>query len=560
MNTEWSGRLKRFERRVRILRAWRGLAIGGCIGGIAATAWAILDWTRVALAEWSWLGLVVLAGATLGALVGLFMRVPAEGLVDSIDRRAGLSDRLSTWRERQAAADGSFDAPLKTDAEKHFSQLEPRRLFPVRVGRWQAGAVALSAVAASVFLLGNTPILLSDQAKKDREDLKKIGQEVERIVKPLEEKKEQDKMSEDEKRLADQLRRFQRELEKGKIDKQEALEKANEIQKKADELTKQDAQKSEQALAKAETAMDKMKAEALKQAGLPEADPQMAKMSESELKSMEQQLQSQKESLQSQMSKLDQAMKNPNLSKEQKDALQSQKNEAGKKMDAANKKLQQIQLSKEAQEIFKKMMESKEWKELQELAKQLQKNAQAGKQNGSQNPQEQLSKEQLEEMKAKLEALAKELKDPQKMKEYMDALKEALKHANGQCKNCSLGVGINGMFSLGTASSRGNGNGAPSQDIWQGDTGQINKLDAPVAGGGKTNISQIHGERRNEPAPETYVEVRGPTNVGNRTSVPYSNVLPSYKKKAEQAINRQKIPKEHQKRVKQYFDSLTGSK
>jgi hypothetical protein len=48
--------------------------------------------------------------------------------------------------------------------------------------------------------------------------------------------------------------------------------------------------------------------------------------------------------------------------------------------------------------------------------------------------------------------------------------------------------------------------------------------------------------------------------VGNRSSVPFRNVLPSYEKKAESALNRQQIPKQHQRRVKEYFDSLTGAK
>jgi len=45
--------------------------------------------------------------------------------------------------------------------------------------------------------------------------------------------------------------------------------------------------------------------------------------------------------------------------------------------------------------------------------------------------------------------------------------------------------------------------------------------------------------------------------VGARSSVAYTRDILSYKKKAEQAIDRQKIPKEHEKRVEDYFNSLT---
>ena len=65
----------------------------------------------------------------------------------------------------------------------------------------------------------------------------------------------------------------------------------------------------------------------------------------------------------------------------------------------------------------------------------------------------------------------------------------------------------------------------------------------------------VTGQRR-ETGPETYIEIKGPTGVGSKSSTPYTRVLPKYKKQAEQAVNRQEIPREHQKRVKEYFDSL----
>jgi hypothetical protein len=85
---------------------------------------------------------------------------------------------------------------------------------------------------------------------------------------------------------------------------------------------------------------------------------------------------------------------------------------------------------------------------------------------------------------------------------------------------------------------------------------RINKLDKGVAGGGKTNATQVTGQRRETGEQEQYVEIKAPTTVGNRSSVPYVKVLPSYKKKAESALNKQEIPKEHQKRVKEYFEGL----
>jgi hypothetical protein len=115
-----------------------------------------------------------------------------------------------------------------------------------------------------------------------------------------------------------------------------------------------------------------------------------------------------------------------------------------------------------------------------------------------------------------------------------------------------LGIGL--MSALGL-------NGGPSKDNFFMDTDRINKLDKGVAGEGKTFETSVTGQRREDgKGEETYIEIKGPTSVGNRSSVPYKQVLPSYRKKAEEAIDRKKIPKQHEKRVKEYFDSLNGGK
>lgn len=75
--------------------------------------------------------------------------------------------------------------------------------------------------------------------------------------------------------------------------------------------------------------------------------------------------------------------------------------------------------------------------------------------------------------------------------------------------------------------------------------------------GTESKTTMIQGQRANQ-GTESYIEVRGPTGVGLKSSVPYQKVLPSYKKKAEEAMRTSKIPKSHQKRVRDYFDSLGG--
>ena len=107
-----------------------------------------------------------------------------------------------------------------------------------------------------------------------------------------------------------------------------------------------------------------------------------------------------------------------------------------------------------------------------------------------------------------------------------------------------------------SANPGGPGAGGPSDDRWVGDAGRINTLDKGVAGRGKTTSTQVRGERREDAGEETYIEIKAPTAFGTRSSVPYVKVLPSYRKRAERAIDRSEIPKEHQKRVKEYFEGL----
>src|SRR5690349_18663637 len=116
---ERSTNLKRFERRVRLVRSWKGLAVGACFGSLAAVVWAGLDLAKLAYADWISLGAVVGLGAAAGLLFGLFQRVSPAGLASSIDRRADLEDRLVTSIER-SASHGGFDDALHADAQAHL--------------------------------------------------------------------------------------------------------------------------------------------------------------------------------------------------------------------------------------------------------------------------------------------------------------------------------------------------------------------------------------------------------------------------------------------------------
>lgn len=419
--------LKRFERRVRLVRSWRGMAIGACFGSLAAAVWAGLDWANVAYADWSSLGAVVAVGAALGLVAGLLQRIPKRALADSIDRRGDLEDRLATSLERQNR-DGGFDAALHADAQAKLQDLKPAKLYPVRFGRWHAGALALAALASTLFLLGNTPIFLNDSQKAERKEMEEKGQAVEHVLKPIEEHLKQEGRNPDEERLAEELRRLAQELKKGRISKEEALQKANELQKQAEKLVQDRAAKTQKTLAEAESAFDKMLKEQMTKNGLKDVDPEIAKMTDQEREAMAESLQSQQNSLQKQIDALKSQLQKPGLDKQTRDQLSKELQDLLSKQSELFKQLQQLELSKNVQDMLKRMMENPLYKKLLEAQKKLQEAMKEAQQNGE---QQQLTHQQIEELKKKLEELAKQLKDDKAMSEYLQKLLDSLQDACG---------------------------------------------------------------------------------------------------------------------------------
>lgn len=109
-------------------------------------------------------------------------------------------------------------------------------------------------------------------------------------------------------------------------------------------------------------------------------------------------------------------------------------------------------------------------------------------------------------------------------------------------------MGSNGMRGSGGPGSGGQMDGegeVPRQD---------NSTSAKVDG----QIRSTRGQRDEKRGTDAFLEVRAPTTLGSRTSVPYSNVLPTYNRRAESALNGGKVPKKHQQRVRDYFKSLGG--
>lgn len=551
--------LTRFARRVRIVRAWLGAAVGVSVAGIITAIWAALDWMGRADASALGIAIGLGIGAIVGALVGALLPLPARALRASVDRRGALENRLTA-----SNADVPFADEIRADAAAHLAGVRPRQIYPLRFGRWQGGAIASAFLASTIFLLGSTPILLSPEAKAAREEMAKKAKVIERVTKEQFETPEaQKELTEGERRLLEEARRLQRDLEKGRMSPEEAMQKAHELQKKAEELIKQTVQESQKSLDQAETAMEKIERAELEKAGLGQVDPQLLQMPQGqkdELKAknaaQQRQLQKQLDAIDKRLAEIAKRLANKGISEAERKALEAERKsleEQKKALEAEMKAAQQLgealKLSDQARSVLDKMRNHELMKEIRALAEKMAK----ANQQASQTGRPPLTKEQLTEMKAKLEELLAKLKDDKAMEEYLQQMIEAMKNAQkgqGSClKPGGLGMCLASL--LGLKSGPG-----PGDDGLFMDTGHVNKLDKPAAGQGKTFETQISGARR-ETGEETFVEIKAPTTIGNRSAVPYRSVLPSYEKRAEQALGRQEIPKEHEKRVRAYFESLT---
>ncbi|MBS1716844.1 MAG: hypothetical protein JSS72_03830 [Armatimonadetes bacterium] len=556
-----------FAKRVRLARGWRGIAQGASAGAAICIVWATLDAFRLVMAEWQWLGITFAVCALAGLICGFVIPVSSKALTKSIDRRAALKDRLTTATERTGES-GVFDEALQADASEALREVSPKKAFPLRFTRLHGGSLALGALAAMIFMLGNSPLLMSPGQRKERDEVHAMGEAVERVAKEQFQKPDSKQdLTPEEKRLAGDMMKLARELERARIPKEQALQKQNELAQKANDLAKQAEGQARVDLANAQTAEDQLAAAA-----------SVANMSESEKTQMASQLSKAMTDLQNRMSQLQkeqakarEALNKSNLSQAGREALQrqlSQLSQQGKglssQMQALQQKMKTLQLSKEAMDVFRKLVNDPLYKQILELQRKLQGSMKQGA-NGKMSA---LSDEELKELQRKLEALAKRLNDPEEMKKFLQAMLDAAKHAkqmgrgNGAGLGLGLGSGMGESGPQGGASAGGGpsyGPGAPTQDIWAGDTQHVNKLDKPVENRGTTHAESITGEQRPGDGSEPYVEIKAPTFVGTRSSVPYQRVMPSYKRRAESALERQQIPKKHEKRVKEYFDSLTGA-
>lgn len=552
-----------FKRRIKLLRGFEGAFYGLAVASIVGIVWVILDWKAVIYFEWLPFAILVASCVVIGTTLRLFGAVDDLSVARSIDRRAKLKDRLGTSAELESE-DGVFSQLLAEDANSHLDTLKPQTLYPFKLRRFHFMVLAgLGFTIASVFLM-NTKVFLPKDVLADKESMQKESKRLEELRKAIfDDKTTKESISPELMALQKDLQKLQKDYEKARIDPKEAMLRAEELAKKADELAKNTAQQSLDDVQKAESMKEKMEKEALKNAGLEKANFEDVKMSQEDFnqkmdsaQQRNQDAQSKVDELQKKLDALKAQMNKPGMDEKAKKELQDQINktekelaEAKKNAEQAQKDFEAMQLSKEAREALNKIYNDPLWKQIQEAAAKLKQDAE---QKAGQKGGKKLTKEEREELRKKMEEFLKQMADEDFRKEYLKKLLESLKAGtcSGQCTGLGMGLG------LGLGLGQGNPSPGPDNDTMISDTGHVNK-GKPEQGKGKGNAIYAPTERDNtRPGLEMTFEIKAPTFKGTKSSVPYQKVLPSYTKKAESALSQNEIPKEHQQRVKRYFESL----
>ena len=561
-----------FSRRVRLVRGWAFAALGACLGAFGAVVWAGLDWGGLAWATWIGLAGCVALGAVLGALAGLAWPLDPEAVARSIDRRAGLNDRLTTAWERSGQS-GVFDPDQRAEAVQTAKSLKPAELFRARLGSPHAVALVLSALAAGIFVLGNSPLRPGGPTAAERKELAAAGQVVQRVAKPLEQRKP---VAPAAGGLGTEMRELGEKLERGRIDKMEAMRQANKLAEQAEQAAKETSEKAKEAFKPAESAYAQIAQDKLGEAGLTEEDLQALKLDQQEQAALNELMnergmgktQSVDPGDAKAMGLNETAQRMAGLSDEERQALQDelakrerelqeslaqdqsltaqQRQELQNQVEQTQRMQEALKISEELREALRELANSEEAKALREAIEKMRQSA------DQQSQGQQMTEEQMKQLQEAMQRAAEALKDPAMREAVRQAMRQALEQL--ESGEMSLESAQQMMSALGLL---GGGEGGVGSDDEFADTGKIERRDDEMDTPGKTRTTAVRGDWSDKG--ESYsVEIKAPTKLGGTSSVPYQKRLPSAKRSAEQAIQREKVPKEHQRRVREYFDSLAG--
>lgn len=613
--------LARFRRRVHLLHLLRGGLVGLAFGSWLACVILAYDWFVRPLNWTQYIPVLALVGFLAGVIWAFSNRPSDSAIAQSLDRRLGLEDRVSSARELSEGGH-AFSALVERSGQQALAAALPARAFPLRWTRdWTHALLAVLFLVALGVVFTQQPWVPKGE-KSGRAALAAAAPEIERIQKetvaqprPTEESKAEAK------RIAQELEKLQKQLERERLSPQEAEARAAELANDLDQLeTKRQEALQDRAkeLKTAREALLDAKRQEIAQAMPPDRDaleptaqeeareqaraeqlreqiaklgkkisegnltPQERERIEAEMQNLEQeleqlrqleelrreadQLQRELSQLKAEEQRLRAKLQDPNLTAQQRGEIQRQLAENQAKQQAAESQLKELQeaakLAQELQQAMQELMANEAYQEMMRMAEEMMRRAaqeQQAQQGQGEKPRP-MTEDEMREMIDRIRELQEALQDEENAQRLLEEMRQALE--SGECQQCEGGMPL--LMAMGMAPGQfagrlmpgGSGSQAGGEDRMLNDSGKVNTTRDTKPSRGETRTSAVRGTPRPDGGPSQYVEIKAPTFAGRRSSVPYREVLPRYQQRADRAIERQQIERRHQRRVRDYFESL----
>lgn len=610
--TALQARLQSLAKRRNAQRLWNRVIRALCVGVALAALVMLLHRFYIIDAPFWLPPLLVGATALFGVFDGLRNRAGTFEAALDADRVLGLRERLSsalifvaphTKVPREYSPENTPLVPaLVEDAAARAAELDPRRVYPLRVGRAaRVLAVATIALAAFTFMPNNN-FFRSPDARALAAGLKSDGKELETVAKKVRERKDVPEESE-AKRTAQKLEALGRKMQRGRMTKKETLLALGEMRQDIEKTRKVD-QDGNGGVANLQQVEEQLKQEEmqsqegqqmqreLENKDLKKAADQLDKLADKMEKG--QMTPQEKEKAAGDLEKAAKALRengNEDAAKQLEDAAKQLRKENQGQQNGGQKQNGQQQNGQQKQSD-KQGGKQQGGQQSQAQKGGQQKQQQGGSQQGSQGGQQQQQKggQQGSGGASGLRNLANGMRNGssgnnQAMRDMLNKIRNAEKNTGQGNQSGQQGQG----GQSGNDGQKGQGQSGTPQLAPSDPHGQVgggsglgprNNATGVLKGGG---VSKIRGgtgskdKRRwadqwSNSLPKTQKKISRitgkmgddgevdqlPTRTeakGGQVNTPYYDVPESYQRDAEDAIGKETVPPAYKQPVKDYFDS-----
>jgi|GEM_PF-768447 len=541
--------LSGLKRRIRILFVERYALIGGSIGSILACLLVLFSTKYDVLLDYGLWIAAVIAGIAAGAVYGVLKKLDNLLVAIESDRRSGLKERMSTaYLVETGKLAAGVDNAIIADASEHASGLKPAEVFPHKLGRPHILFTVAMVLLIGLIVIPQLSLFQSKARKIENAAMAAEGKKLVRVAKDL--RKQDVPEKEELRRLAKKLDSLGKKMQTGRMEKKQAMLKLQKLNKQTEKM--------QEKLAKANPA-DKTMDQAGKE--IASKTPELAQK-------IAEQIAKEKN-----MPKLDAMKQVPTdkrmaeLARKQGPLTDSERKELENLVQKYSKPGNTAAIPSELAEALAKLMQNKDYQKATEIMQQL-----AKKLNLQGNKMSKMDQKMLQEqLKAMAEALkntdlnelAKQMREnaeklakmsPEELKKMIEEMQKCQNMAKAckSCKNACMALAPGGLCNsggvgMGTGGSPAPGGGFGADNANTGPHGKINDVktaEKVTSQVGESGMVFSSGESKG-----------APDQVG-AAKVPYTAVMPGYKKAAEDSLQRDQVPPAYRKRVKDYFGSL----